>query len=226
MKERPIIFNAEMVRAILDGRKTMTRRILKDQPEFDFGVNRIVLIKDPWHNEAFVGTPAEGMGKKGKRELVWHLEDFSGNLVGSIDIKCPHGQLGDILWVREAITNGLSRAIYAADRTRVTAISTKDGLPMTVCFFRHTIPSIHMPRWASRIVLEIVNVRVERLQDISEEDALKEGCVAVDGGNFYKGHRVILSPIVVFKHLWQSIYGSDSWQQNPWVWCVEFKKII
>jgi hypothetical protein len=174
IKERPIIFSGEMVRAILDGRKTQTRRIVKPQPV---------------------------------RENINGIPYFSNGF--PIDYRnCPYGQMGDSLWVRETFgESGLNRIEYKA--------YPKDGKD-----FRAVMrwkPSIHMPRWASRITLEIVNVRVERLNDISEEDCLKEGVT------YWPHEKERIKER--FSHLWQSIYGQGSWGQNPWVWVIEFKRV-
>lgn len=123
-----------------------------------------------------------------------------GDEEGDVIFQCPYGQPGDRLWVRETFFDATSlnegRVLYRADG-------------MTSCFGWH--PSIHMPKWASRIELEIVSVRVERLQDISEADAIAEGCP-----------RDILYGTGWYKALWNSLNGPGSWAANPWVWVVEF----
>lgn len=183
MKERPILFSGPMVRAILDGRKTQTRRPVKPQP--------------------FVATPS--------------MFDIS---------KCPFGQPGDRLWVRE--TWGLMAHHDPTDwhRGSVSGASEDAITPMfgvehranwkienENAFWR---PSIHMPLWASRITLEIVRVRVERVGDITRGDAMAEGCPFA---NMAKGP----DPRVWFSDTWQSIYGT--WEANPWVWAVEFRRV-
>lgn len=210
MKERPILFSGPMVRAILNGRKTMTRRVVKPQPNFPFGCNRIVLEPDPWHNDAFEGTAADGMGNQGQRQLVWYCEDYAGNLVAQWSPKRPFAMPGDVLWVREThYREGVGcDVIYRADPD-----AERDLDPaFTGCAW---IPSIFMPRWASRITLEVINVRVERLQDISEADAKAEG-VAMHGDDNAEH---------AFAQLWSEINGADSWTANPWVWVVEFRKL-
>jgi hypothetical protein len=148
MKERPILFSAPMVRAILDGRKTQTRRVIKEK-----------LMR------------GEGA----------HVNN------------CQYGKPGDRLWVRETFCyhDYLARYLYKADG--VTGVKWK--------------PSIFMPRIASRIMLEITGIRVERLQDISEEDAIAEGWPK--SSDWYRS-------------LWESINGQGSWVLNPWVWVIEF----
>lgn len=191
MKERPIIFSAPMVRAILDGQKTQTRRIIKPQPEYRHGV---------------LFTLGSSTG-------------YSPDLMAGA---CPYGRTGDRLWVREAFAyviygDGMRFIEYRADRS----LSDFDG-------YDHPVggrwrPSIHMPRWASRITLEITDVRVERLQDISGMDAKREG-VSVpahlphDGVDLDYARRE-------YRRLWQSINGPGSWETNPWVWVIEFKKL-
>ncbi|MGX9240051.1 morphogenetic protein [Pantoea dispersa] len=179
MTERGIIFNAEMVRAVLDGSKTQTRRIMKVQPHA--GIRNSVFVKSGFE---------DGHGK----ELV-----------------CPFGAVGDRLWVRE------TWARYNIDQNShdmAYRATTPDDWPKE----GRWRPSIHMPRWASRITLEITGVRVERLNDISEDDAKAEGApteCCVMGDKHFLG----------FRSLWRSIYGANSWQANPWVWVIEFKRV-
>ncbi|HFF8969403.1 hypothetical protein [Serratia marcescens] len=176
MKERPVIFNGEMVRAILDGRKTQTRRALN------------------WKRQ-----PYTEMAERDDGSLWPWAED--GERGGDIWFSCPFGEVGDRLWVRETFGDCGNRLVYRAD--------TEDGAASQV---KRWVPSIHMPRWASRITLEITGVRVERLQDISEADAIAEG-----GTKHFN--------IDWFGPLWASIYGVDSWNSNPWVWVIEFRRV-
>lgn len=196
-KERPILFNADMVRALLDGRKTQTRRVVKP--------------KRGWPID-FVG----GVGMEND-PTCWGFENGDGewwSLKGDercSQIPCPYGQPGDRLWVREAFAYGLCTESTLAYRATHKPSDLEEGWYEPIKWK----PSIHMPRWASRITLEIVSVRVERLCSISNEDAISEGIgapldmryAALDG----------------FKPLWVSINGADSWDANPWVWVVEFK---
>ncbi|HHX6580215.1 hypothetical protein [Pseudomonas aeruginosa] len=204
-RERPILFNDQMVRAILEGRKTVTRRVVKPQPDF------LGSMVDP-------NTPFKTL------DAGLHAR-----------ITCPYGEPGDRLWVREA---------WAAD-AQVDAIAPRDlsqGEPIwypadfsvrqTGCSMiskGRGRPSIHMPRWASRVLLEITAVRGERLQDISEEQALAEGvhgepcdharqaCSDIGcWGDTAKG---------AFGFLWEQLNGAGAWQANPWVWVVEFKRV-
>ncbi|HBP5539584.1 hypothetical protein ACM7D1_18555 [Pseudomonas aeruginosa] len=209
MKERPILFTGPMVRAILEGRKTVTRRVMKPQPDF------LGSMVDP-------NTPFKTL------DAGLHAR-----------ITCPYGEPGDRLWVREA---------WAAD-AQVDAIAPRDlsqGEPIwfpadlsvrqTGCSMiskGRGRPSIHMPRWASRILLEITAVRVERLQDISEDQAEAEGtqgCVPYcqspyDSDGAPACDCMNLTYKESFQALWSSINGAASWDANPWVWVVEFKRV-
>ena len=205
--ERGMIFNAEMVRAILDGRKTQTRRPIKwKQTRFTEIGEREDGSKWPWSEDAEHAFD------------FWH--------------PCPFGSVGDRIWVRETFQGPLFdfdlMDSYCKDSTPFEksefCVYKADGVPAPEfydaddelhCCWR---PSIHMPRWASRILLEITDVRVERLKSISDRDALREGCSAAD----MKSGDCVAD---VFARLWSSIYGSDSWNANPWVWVIEFKRV-
>ena len=192
MKERPILFSAPMVRAILDGRKTQTRRIV-NKKHLPFLANITGNFLD---------------GKWNQRPL-------------------PYGKPGDRLWVRESFNHDGNHYIYAADLNDA-------GVQKWAAKWK---PSIHMPRSASRILLEITGVRVERLQDISEEDAIAEGISRVpfrpcDGWPICDGYMVgkddgvtglAAKASTAYKKLWESINGPGSWDLNPWVWVVELK---
>ncbi|MBQ4924985.1 hypothetical protein FDK33_07375 [Citrobacter werkmanii] len=193
-----MIFNGEMVRAILDGRKTQTRRIMKVQTDTpEFGLRRI--IESSIANEI-------GM-------YFWSQEDARGIKARSKQFSCPFGDVGDRIWVRETFCAvpdheepaGCSALLYAADGNGPYGKWT---------------PSIHMPRWASRLTLEITGVRVERLRDLSEDDAKSEGITPPSGG-VLPGWEYRIN----FRHLWMSIYGADNWEANPWVWVIEFKVV-
>lgn len=215
MRERPILFSSPMVRAILAGTKTQTRRVVKPQPEHPQFAKRHTLTTDD-----------EGI----------YLYMCSSTLYSAI--RCPYGKPGDRLWVRE---NGWERPDRTPKMMREGADTWKpyyydaDGYNNDVdrdqfkaWGFRRR-PSIHMPRWASRILLEIVSVRVERLQDISEADAMAEGIMSSPRpwkvGAWWSGAEGQASPTPrgAYALLWESINGSSSWNANPWVWVVEFK---
>ncbi|HDZ0731651.1 TPA: hypothetical protein RRT60_002774 [Klebsiella pneumoniae] len=244
MKERGMIFNSEMVRAILDGRKTQTRRIMKVQPESNqLG---LLLITD--------STKHSDIGK-----YHWAESNATGNHVRSKLFSSPFGAVGERIWVRETwATLGNEDGCYvdwednlckgderSAARIYRASCEQRPGdyglwsIPDDAYWKPHTKehkfegawrPSIHMPRWASRILMEITDVRVERLNAISEEDARAEGII--DGGCLNCGEPEpcgCANPepdaTDAFAYLWQSIYGQDNWNANPWVWVIEFKRV-
>ncbi|WP_282267751.1 hypothetical protein [Stenotrophomonas sp. PS02298] len=232
MVEQPILFNGTMVRAILDGRKTQTRRVVKMPPAFDFTGGLGDDPSDPKH-----------WGAEDENALWWALA--AGDDVDRV-LACPFGQPGDRLWVREAHSIFPAHGQHRADGGRWGPWA---GLPTTVsedgkqiAYYREGFdrcdpgrwrPSIHMPRWACRLVLEITNVRVERLQAISEADALAEGIerFATVGGTACKDYsggdgfnvRDAGSIQRSFRSLWTSTGGD--WDANPWVWVISFKRI-
>ena len=184
MKERPILFSAPMVRALLAGTKTQTRRIVKVPKRF---------------------------------------EGFSSPAHAGVDFGCPYGAVGDRLWVRETWGLGFEDGEGGYSAIPWTgADPQKDGKAFYRADFndppdaprRPWRPSIHMPRWASRITLEITGVRVERLRDISQSDAMDEG-VSV-------GSPATFQAVAAFRDLWESINGEGSWNENPFVWVVCF----
>ncbi|EFD5358714.1 TPA: hypothetical protein ACGS5H_002525 [Escherichia coli] len=203
MKERGMIFNGEMVRAILDGRKTQTRRPIKwKQTRCTEIGDREDGSKWPWSEDA---------------ENVcdyWH--------------PCPFGAVGDRIWVRETFrvhsrATDVATLVYKASVQQSWTQQTH-RVPIAVCnkpvAAEKWTPSLHMPRWASRILLEITDVRVERLASISQEDAAKEGYPANPepyGGSMDKW--------LWFRQLWDSIYPEQSFSHNPWVWVIEFKRV-
>lgn len=211
MKERPILFSAPMVRAILDGRKTMTRRVVKAS-RADF-----LRIDSPSGN--YIDS------RDGRTVYGW-----DGN-VGA-PLKHRFGQPGDRLWVRETWARVPSTAYRHSTGVQQSEDPTSDGMAAVYragwersspgCWR----PSIHMPRWASRITLEVTSVRVERLQDITEADAIAEGLTR--DGDGWRGAPELpwfASPIAAFRSLWESINGGGSWDENPFVWVVEFRRI-
>jgi len=196
-KTRPILFSSEMVRAILAGRKTMTRRVVKHSKSkyindtnhpIDLGVAEIVegyaVLRVPWE------------GRKSVPLLM----------------TCPYGKPGDRLWVRETWGEFIRRpgeTVYKADD------------PVALGGSNPWRASIHMPRHRSRITLEITGVKVERLQDISREDAMAEG-IDSDGGDDVHRNRTTIEN---FAALWRDINGEESWNANPWVWAITFKRV-
>lgn len=224
--ERPILFKGEMVRAILEGRKTQTRRIIKPQPS---------QVEYYLHGEVadrLRGLPSmrdasgKGWAMCGPFKCPYISEGMyagdGGTLSPSIS-GAPH--VPSRLWVKETFAV-MNKQAFEAKRLAPYSLRYKaDPDTSSALVFR---PSIFMPRWASRITLEITTVRVERLQDISEEDAKAEGCeAAVSDINFSNPNREFITKMhtVGYKLLWESINGSGSWDKNPWVWVLEFKKL-
>lgn len=206
IKERPILMSAPMVQAILEGRKTQTRRIIKPQPYFDA------------QNNLIYGKCNYGQDLYGR-----HILPFKHMLS-----KCPYGMVGDRLWVRETIWNDSDFSwLYSADDVYLP-MEYPEGWTSKVTHKR-SIPSIHMPRWASRIFLEITDPGVERLQDISEDDAIAEG-ILFNGDydlwwDYQREQWICVDPIDSYKSLICKINGPETWERNPWVWVVEFKVI-
>ena len=213
MKKRPIIFSGPMVRALLNGTKTQTRRVVKPQPT-ECGLEWATACGGDfaaWHDPGLM--------------LDEHSEDG-----GPCQRVCPYGQPGDRLWVRETwqMAGGNTGYWYAA-----TDSQADDGGPPV----SRWAPSIYMPRAASRITLEVTGVRVERLQHISEADALSEGIERLTYGGLatYRNYSItddlaevspmLESQIDSYRTLWESINGPESWTKNPWVWVVEFKQV-
>ncbi len=238
MKERGMIFNAEMVRAILDGRKTQTRRIVK-------GADGAVKFCQEWDingEEIFVV-----LGEK----------DHTGMNPVLGAISCPFGAVGDRIWVRETwailgnedgcCIDWEEKLCKADERSaaRIYRASCEQrpgnyglwSIPDDAEWKPHTKdyqyegawrPSIHMPRWASRILLEITDVRVERLNAISQEDAQAEGMELTGWRPTYSdpdSGGEVMTPYDNFAELWSSIYGDESWKANPWVWVISFKRV-
>ncbi|EPR8379737.1 morphogenetic protein [Klebsiella variicola] len=208
MKERGMIFNGEMVRAILDGRKTQTRRPVKFP----------VLDKN-------LGCELAG------NELAGELS--AGNYLNS-----AFGKPGDRIWVRETFCpvddtqyGGEKWVDYrATPKFEASHPAGWDSAPNDAEALKWR-PSIHMPRWASRILLEITDVRVEQLNTISEKDAAAEGVPPAGSllpdypGTFLTPKGDFATAKVAFQRLWESIYGEESWKANGWVWVISFKRV-
>lgn len=242
MKERPMLFNGPMVRAILSGQKTVTRRVAKPVKHPDLGniyaPGALVLEKEPQH---------------------------------VIERACPYGQPGDRLWVRETWQDvhpvqvidrysqpgraGITcqpgvnyQTIYRADGDYPVVYHTHQHpyrslepdpahglLAPAESGWTGWTPSIHMPRWASRILLEITSVRVERLQGISDQQAIAEGIERSTisprlwkRGNLHGDQNTVQVtgfPTLAFRSIWEGVYGYESWAANPWVWVIEFKQV-
>ncbi|HCT9079157.1 TPA: hypothetical protein OUB96_005284 [Klebsiella pneumoniae] len=251
MTECGMIFNAEMVRAILDGRKTQTRRIMKPQPE------PCPRGGHWWPSNVF----------KTMLHVEEEMQNGKGGWGGLVGDACPFGDVGDRIWVREAYRFPASLDDVSPTGVGEMAVATGYRKPWAPTFYEFTgtfsdgwkgfetppkvsdagklRPSIHMPRWASRILLEITDVRVERLNAISEEDAQREGVhtevwdQTVVARNYAARdeffqfwsedmpHYVEMNQLYrsSFRSLWESIYGAENWQANPWVWVIEFKRV-
>ena len=199
MNEHPIIFQGAMVRALLDGSKTQTRRCIKLPHQNPLGV---------WEPMTF-GGPNGGKTRDGntipEKRGIWHTR--TGH-----SLCCPYGQPGDRLWVRET---WLQTNPFSQGGMHTYGYRASDEIEFPDAIWK---PSIHMPRDASRITLEVTGVRVERLQDISRGDAMAEGCPFP---NMARGD----DPRKWYADLWSSINGPGSWELNPWVWVVEFKRM-
>ncbi|WP_042886390.1 hypothetical protein [Cupriavidus necator] len=234
MRELPILFSGAMVRAILDGRKTQTRRVVKP--------------KRGWPIDFVGGGPVGGpdwndpacWGFEDLNTAIWWLLKSDGD--GSEQIPCPHGQPGDRLWVRETffafgrwetrfsekkgrdewhfvdMTLNMDRIYQYADPTPDNA---RHRSSVTPAWWKR--PAIHMPRAASRILLDVGGVRGERLNDCSDADAIAEGCAGGHGS--IPAYPYSATPHEHYRWLWDSINGAGAWDANPWVWVVEFKRV-
>lgn len=215
--ERPILFSGAMVRALLDGRKTQTRRLWKMPRGLE------------WYVSGCMRGEETGDIHDPKSSWWGHVEEMA----------CPYGRPGDRLWVREthdvrmvgteswpagqhrhyamvryrADDGGVEHDI---DRATFERLDSTDSRGWT--------PSIHMPRWASRILLEITDVRAERLQEIGEADCRAEGCAGGHGS--IPDYPYSATPSEHYRWLWDSLNGAGAWDRNPWVWVVEFRRVL
>jgi len=213
VKARPILFSAPMIRAILDGSKSQTRRLVKPQPPEAYGALEVELFHPTVvdrNGDEHPGCPVFGA----------YTQD------GEWGVKCPYGEPGDQLWVRETFAPVPATA-YRCSTGVAQTVNPSD--PYEAAIYRATFdlsaggiswkPSIFMPRWASRITLEITDVRVERLQAISEVDAVAEGCNEVP----------LRDAVARYRWVWDSIHGEEvegkSWSANPFVWVVAFRRV-
>jgi hypothetical protein len=232
--ERPILFNDAMVKAILDGRKTVTRRLVKPAP-----------VRVEAHDER-IGTTGDGKPIRVHCPAGWRWRDTyaaDGVDVGAaLRVHCPYGAPGDRLWVREAWAPlDADYAPIAASTPDVSRDVERGRMVHAACRADHVDargdgphalrwrPSIHMPRWASRLTLEVVSVRVERLHEIGSEDARAEGLEWVPHMYGVKGVAAFWwhgDPVQSFRALWDSINADRApWASNPWVWRVEFRRV-
>lgn len=205
VKERPIIFNGEMVRALLEGRKSQTRRTR--------GLKKVNADPGAWQYH--------GVDPFGEHAGKWLFSKDGGGTQNCIHIKCPYGAPGDFLWVRE--TWGHNGCLTCPVHYKA---SDPDWVKESSNPYSRWRSPLHMPRWASRILLEITDIRVERVQDISIEDCRKEGSPEISGLPIYHNHGE-RAHLIWFEDLWDSInekkgYG---WDVNPFVWVIEFRKV-
>lgn len=255
MKERPILMIAPMVRSTLAGSKWQTRRILKCPHKKEDGK---MVLEEPYRFPNGCG-PVSGMYRGRAWELWGPIGEDGRGLLHEWGFECPYGVVGDRLWVRETWTDYRERTPEEADGANKAWENYRDGKTGLVeaaesiphgtgeqkAIYRADFdsdvdwkwkPSIFMPRWACRINLEIIEIRVERLQVISADDALAEGIVSTefwtpkeldkrpfeekwwDDYHFWNNY-----PQMVYRRLWESIHGADSWEHDPLVWCISFK---
>ena len=250
-EERPILFKGEMVNAIRADRKTQTRRVVKHKyPQ---------LWRGGYYPTGKVLTGLENQPGAFMefRHEIYDEAGYQGSTASYL-VPCPYGKPGDRLWVRETCRAheisdqearddtyklefehppyGLDGVIYQADGQFIQIENSPEASEKWADLYHYRgergakVPSIHMPRWASRITLEITDVRVERLNDISHKDANAEGVQSwIEGHNrgetYHPNGQLQAYPVTAFSRLWQSINGPDSWDANPWVWVVEFKQV-
>jgi hypothetical protein len=214
--ERPIIFSAAMARAILASDKTQTRRVVKGAP---VGPDSYVLgiYKGVWGIHANLDAPA------------------------AFRARCPYGEAGTRLWVRETCRaverpDGQDGVAYAADDAFVPIDDTHEAAKAWIKLNAYrgqegtTVPAIHMPRWASRITLEVTDVRIERLHQLTALDAFAEGIQGAGDGGFQSdaaGHHYSADPVEAFAGLWESLTGPHGygWDANPFCWIVNFRRL-
>lgn len=222
VKSRPILFSAPMVRSLLANRKTQTRRIVKPQPGLSevasFGSEPAIYWQSPQYDNG-----------DGVHYFHTNLRDGLKLMLSA----CPYGKPGDHLWVRENLRRtDLGQWVYAADRNPVLVSPESESAMLVWAHYKEQdyCPSIHMPRWASRITLEITEVLLEQLQSITEEDAIAEGC---DPWGFNpdqtltSGERAGDSPYRSgYAYLWDEINDERAtWRSNPWVWVISSKRV-
>jgi hypothetical protein len=199
MKEHPIIMSTEMVKSILEDRKTMTRRTM--------GLTQVNYFPDSWF-----GIP------ENIQSNLWKLFHKGGT---TLIVKCPYGQVGDRLWLKETC-----KIQNFGDHKGLVAFKTTSNTDPSVATLKW-IPSIFMPRWASRILLEITALRVERLKGISEEEAMAEGCSPKDTLAYRMSAYPSWNGKLRFKELWDSLNAKRGygWDKNPWIWVISFRRL-
>lgn len=223
MREIPVLYNGAMVRAILDDRKTQTRRIVKPQPwrHPDTGV---LWIGEDTKVEDLLADRA-GICKYLPGDRLWVRETWMPYDTSTED---------DAVWVLYKASNdqrpdGIAPEKFGSGVRRSAPVQVvewaRDAIEMEEVVGGRWRPSIHMPRWAARLFLDVQDVRIERLQDISEEDARAEGVDRNEGKWVDEDGRTRSSYRLAFQQLWISVYGAESWAANPWVWVTEFRKV-
>jgi hypothetical protein len=237
MKETPILFSAPMVRAILEGRKTQTRRVVKHRYDH--------LTREPYYATGRVLTdlPTQPGAFMEFRYRQQDTPGFTGSPASTL-VPCPYGKPGDRLWVKETWRTAKSldgKSPSAISDMCIDAGYKQPWAPLSYDADGHrnnewrgfelngdaepgkTRVSIHMPRWASRLMLHVANIRVERLNDISEADCIAEGTPGGHGS--IPGYNYSATPWEHYRHLWESLNGPGSWAANPWVWVIELKQV-
>lgn len=213
VRERPIIFSGEMVRAILDGRKTQTRRVVVPQPPrvvsgwFPLGdVFKPILTLPPWDGV---------LGSASHKAALAEFDAFDNEC-----IRCPFGQRGDRLWVREEWSAPDGCECVETCHIPAHVYYTADASGYEGARHNRIRSPIHMPRWASRLTLEVTGVRIERVQDITYSDVLAEGCPVESVGASPDDH-------AWYQQAWDALNAKRGygWDVNPWVWVVAFKRV-
>lgn len=219
IKERPILMSSPMVRAILAGQKTQTRRLVKSRNDLSRYNKVFVLSKDEYNKDVATEFKVKVVAKK-------PMALFFRNFINDLDIECPYGNVRERLWVRETFFEAYNDRFlptgeycYAATHQGYVYVLDEDG----------GIKINKDGSDASRILLEITGIRAERLQDISEDDAIAEG-ILFDGDyelwwDYQREQWICVDPIDSYKSLICKINGPETWERNPWVWVVEFKVI-
>jgi hypothetical protein len=183
----PILFSTEMVKAILSGSKVQTRRVVNPQPPADYD---------------YLGTDTDRSSGESIFYACWEGHEFH-------NVKCPYGQVDDILWVRESYSEA-----YTFEGEFARYLYKTDNIES----LENWKPGIFMTKQACRLFLKIKDIRVERLHEISRGDAMAEGCP-------FPNIAKETYPTIWFQSLWKSISGEASWNDNPWVWVIEFERI-
>lgn len=210
MKDTPILFNADNAIAVACKRKQQTRRL--------DGLEALNLDPNAWSFSH-------------RQDTLWIFRYLNPrpDVSDILALSCPYGREGDLLWVRESYRFGANWDTYKPSDVPPGTDLTYER-DAEAGFWGKQRPSIFMPKWACRLWLTITDIRMVRLQEINEEDAIAEGIERVDGCTApyiawkdYTGNRQLLSPLVSFQSLWESIHGSDAWERNDWVWAFTFQ---